>query len=93
MKQEINRKSLRLLKFFYKVAQKKIIKKLQSGKKYNKNQRDNILEGVRKELQTLDKKTKKWVDREVERNYRAGSEAAYIMLKSVEDKAWQKEKS
>lgn len=90
MKREINNKSLRILRLFYKTAQKKIMDKLQSGSTYSRSQRMRIIEGVKNDLNILSKKTNQWINKEIDRNYNAGSMGAFVMLKSVEDKIWQK---
>lgn len=86
MKQPINQGSLKILELIYKGAQKKIVKILKSSTNYKKEDQENIRKRIDIELAKLDKGTKKWTEREVERNYQAGARAAYFMLKSVEDK-------
>jgi hypothetical protein len=73
-------KKLNTLTSYYKAATKKIISELEGASDFGRARRIAILKNIDSTLQTLDKKTSKWVQDEVRRYYSEYSEDAVNRL-------------
>lgn len=80
---QINKEAFDILSLYYKSAQKKITKNINSGTSYKRAQRKQILSQVNSEVQRLEKSLDKWSNKNIQRNYKAGDKEAVILTKSV----------
>ena len=73
-----------ILVLFYKTASRKIIKSINAGTPFSRARKLNTLKEIDGILGELDKKTNKWVNRELKTNYLQGKKDTQTLLKKAD---------